>query len=199
MIELNRQALNKQLSKYPGLEIEIGCTFCTIRNAQPTPHETQQHFYSECIYIQRLWTDIKDWAAGNQDASYKKDRIFGIPMQDPYSIDNSILRETRSPIQRDRYKKTIPTIENLKNRLKRQIHILLNVIKNQPLKEGLEKIYIMADNQETPQTTSTHQQSTQKHKTKKPKTHLHTHSKQQHTSIKQLKVNNYTTQRKNKT
>ena len=60
MIGMNRQALNKPLSKYPRLRIAPDCTFCTIRNVQPRPQETHQHFYSECIYVERLWTDIRD-------------------------------------------------------------------------------------------------------------------------------------------
>ena len=62
IIGMNRQTLNKPLSKYPKLRIEADCTFCTIRNVQPRPQETPQHFYSERIYVQRLWTDIRDWA-----------------------------------------------------------------------------------------------------------------------------------------
>ena len=66
------EGLNKPLSKYPKLGREAGCTFCSIINAQPTSNETQQPFYSECISVQRLWTEIRDWAAGNHDAFYKK-------------------------------------------------------------------------------------------------------------------------------
>ena len=71
MIGMNRQALNKPLSQYPKFMIEADCTFCTIRNEQPRPQKTQQNFSSECIYVQRLWTDIRYWVAGNHDASYK--------------------------------------------------------------------------------------------------------------------------------
>ena len=111
MIGINRQALNKQFSKYKGLRREPGCTFGS-QSHYPIAHESQLHFYSECNYVQRLWTQIKDWAARNNDASYRKmDRILGKQMEDAYSIDNTILRETRSIIQRARYTKTIQTSE----------------------------------------------------------------------------------------
>ena len=85
--------------------------------------------------MERLWTDIRDWATGDHGATYKKrDKILGKPMQDTYSIDNTILRETRSTIWRARYTNTITTIDQLKNRLKRQIPTLLHVITKQPLK-----------------------------------------------------------------
>ena len=115
MIGMNRQALSKPLSKYPRLRIAPDCTFCTIRNVQPRPQETHQHFYSECIYVERLWTDIRDWATGDHGATYKKrDKILGKPLQDTYSIDNPIFRETISKIWRARYKNTNPTIDHLK-------------------------------------------------------------------------------------
>ena len=66
---MKRPALNKPLPKYPRLGIDAGCSFCTLKHAYLKPQETQHKFYSECIYAQRLWTAIRDWAAGNHDAS----------------------------------------------------------------------------------------------------------------------------------
>ena len=59
MVEMNRQALNLQLSKQKNMEIRPGCTLCKIRRDYPFSQESQIHFYSECLYTQRFWTEIK--------------------------------------------------------------------------------------------------------------------------------------------
>ena len=104
------------------------------------------HFYSECLYIQRLWTEIRDWAQLPLKRNYtKRDRILGIPTQSVYSMDNTLLRETRSTIWGARTAKTIPKLKDLKERLKKQIPTILNVIKTQNTQEGLRNLLEMAN------------------------------------------------------
>ena len=59
--------------------------------------ETHKHFYSDCIHVERYWTNIRDWAIPNHNAHYTpRDRIYGKADQNAYSIDSTLLREARS-------------------------------------------------------------------------------------------------------
>ena len=105
MIVLHRQALNKHLSNYKLLQrcIDPACTFCRLRGSTPLPNETPVHFYSECIFIQRLRTEIRDWTTPNHNSNFTiRDRILGIANQGTYSISNTLLREQRSTIWKAR-------------------------------------------------------------------------------------------------
>ena len=75
-----------------------------------------------------------------------RDRIYGKSDQEPYSIDNTLLREARSTLWKCRLSKTIPNLTDLKNRLKRQIPTLLLVHKNKEITLGLKKLNKMAEN-----------------------------------------------------
>ena len=96
MTGMNRQALNLQLSKQNGMGIRPACPFCKIRRDNPRSKESQIHFYSECIYTQIFWTDIKDWAQPTLTAQYTiRDRLLGISREDAYSMRSTLLREAR--------------------------------------------------------------------------------------------------------
>ena len=77
MTGLNTQALNLHLSKQKGMDIRPACTFCKIRRYYPLSQKLQLHFYSECLYTQRFWTEIKDWAQPPLKGNYSiRDRIL---------------------------------------------------------------------------------------------------------------------------
>ena len=119
------------------MEIRPGCTFCKIRRDYPFSQESQIHFYSECLYSQRFWTEIKDWAQPPLKGNYTiRDRILGISKEDGYSMDNTLLREARSTIWGARSAKTIPIRRNLKDRLKSQIQVLLMVLRKPNVLQG---------------------------------------------------------------
>ena len=60
MITMHRQALNYIVCKDRKNNVLAGCTFCTIGVINQTiEDETHKHFYAECIYVQRYWTEIK--------------------------------------------------------------------------------------------------------------------------------------------
>ena len=138
MITMHRQALNYIVSKDRKNEVQPGCTFCTMRQSNPIIDiETHRHFYSDCIHVERYWTEIRDWAQQTHNANYTvRDRIYGKSNQEPYSFDNTLLREARSTLWKCRLSKTIPNITDLKNRLKRQIPTLLLVQKNKVITDG---------------------------------------------------------------
>ena len=148
MITMHRQALNYIVSKDRKNNIQPECTFCTIGPInQRIEIEDHKHFYSKCIYVERYWTEIKNWAINDHNAEYKtRDRLYGKSNQHPYSIDNTLLREVRSTLWKCRLIKTIPKISSLKSRLIRQIPILILVQKDQQIKQGLEKLQRMAGN-----------------------------------------------------
>ena len=148
MITMHRQALNYIVSKDRKNDVLPGCTFCTMRQTNPIIDiETHRHFYSDCIHVERYWTEIRDWALPNHNANYSvRDRIYGKSDQEPYSIDNTLLREARSTLWKCRLSKTIPNLTDLKNRLKRQIPTLLLVHKNKEITLGLKKLNKMAEN-----------------------------------------------------
>ena len=53
--------------------------------------------------IQRLWTEIRNWTAPNHDSNYNiRDRVLGIATESTYSMNNTILNETRSTIKKAR-------------------------------------------------------------------------------------------------
>ena len=146
MTGMNRQALNLQLSKQKGMDIRPACTFCKIRRDYPLSQESQLHFYSECLYTQRFWTEIKDWAQPPLKINYTiRDRLLGIPGENAYSMDNTLLREARSTIWGARSAKKLSTIRDLKDRLKRQIPVILMVLKNQTVQTGLRNLINMAN------------------------------------------------------
>ena len=148
MITMHRQALNYIVSKDKKNYVLPGCTFCTIGiTNQIIEIETHKHFYSKCIYVERYWTDIKNWAINDHNAEYKtRDRLYGKADQHPYSIDNTLLREARSTLWKCRLIKTIPKISYLKSRLIKQIPTLILVQKDQQLIQGLNKLKTMAEN-----------------------------------------------------
>ena len=150
MLLLHRQALNKHLSKYKllqGVKIDPACTFCRLRGTTPLPSETPVHFYSQCIFIQRLWTKIWDWTAPNHNSNFTiRDRVLGISNQRTYSISNTLLRETRSTIWKARISKQIPTLREVKQRLKQQIPNLLLVNSNAAIKQGLIRLQNLVEN-----------------------------------------------------
>ena len=110
MITMHRQALNYIVSKDKKNDVLPGCTFCTMRQTNPIIDiETHRHFYSDCIHVERYWTEIRDWALQSHNANYSvRDRIYGKSDQEPYSIDNTLLREARSTLWKCRLSKTIP-------------------------------------------------------------------------------------------
>ena len=146
MIIMHRQALNYIVSKDKKNNVQPGCTFCTIGIInQRIEIKTHIHFYSKCIYVERYWTDIKNWASDDHNAEYKtRDRLYGKSNQHPYTIDNTLLRESRSTLWKCRQIKTLPNISSLKSRLIKQIPILILVQKDQTIKQGLEKLLRMA-------------------------------------------------------
>ena len=146
MIIMHRQALNYIVSKDRKNNVQPGCTFCTIGTInQRIEIEDHKHFYSKCIYVERYWTDIKNWASDDHNAEYKtRDRLYGKSNQHPYTIDNTLLRESRSTLWKCRQIKTLPNISSLKSRLIKQIPILILVQKDQTIKQGLEKLLRMA-------------------------------------------------------
>ena len=148
MVTMHRQALNYIVSKDNKNDVLPGCTFCTMRQTNPIIDiETHRHFYSDCIHVERYWTEIRDWALQSHNANYSvRDRIYGKSDQEPYSIDNTLLREARSTLWKCRLSKTIPNLIDLKNRLKRQIPTLLLVHKNKEITLGLKKLNKMAEN-----------------------------------------------------
>ena len=148
MIVMHRQALNYIVSKDRKNNVQPGCTFCTIGTIdQRIEIEDHKHFYSKCIYVERYWTEIKIWATPDHNAEYKtRDRLYGKSNQHPYSIDNTLLRESRSTLWKCRQIKTIPKITSLKSRLIRQIPTLILVQKDPQIKLGLEKLLRMAGN-----------------------------------------------------
>ena len=74
MVTMHRQALNYIVSKDKKNNILPGCTFRTIGiTNQRIEIETHKHFYSKCIYVERYWTDIKNWAINDHNAEYKKE------------------------------------------------------------------------------------------------------------------------------
>ena len=150
MLLLHRQARNKHLSKYKllqGVKMDPACTFCRLRGTNPLPCETPVHFYSQCIFIQRLWTEIRDWTAPQHNSNFTiRDRVLGIANQLTYSISNTLLRETRSTIWKARISKQIPTLREVKQRLKQQIPNLLLVNSNAAIKQGLIRLQNMAEN-----------------------------------------------------
>jgi hypothetical protein len=150
MILLHRQALNKHLSNYKqlqGAKMDPACTFCRLRGTTPLPNETPVNFYSQCIFIQRLWTEIRDRTAPQHNSSFTiRDRVLGIANQGTYSISNTLLRETRSTIWKARISKQIPTLREVKQRLKQQIPNLLIVNSNAAIKQGLIRLQNMAEN-----------------------------------------------------
>ena len=107
-----------------------------------------EHFsVIKAIYVERYWTEIKNWASNDHNAEYKtRDRLYGKSNQHPYSIDNTLLRESRSTLWKCRQIKTLPNISSLKSKLKKQIPILILVQKDQTVKQGLEKLLRMAGN-----------------------------------------------------
>ena len=150
MIGMHRQALNCIVSKDKKNNVESGWTFCTLQQNHEIHAiielETHRHFYSDCIHVERYWTEIRNWALPNHNASYTvRDRIYGKPDQQPYSIDNTLLREARSTIWKCRLIKTIPNIADLKNRLKRQIPTILLVHKSEKITLDLTKLKNMAE------------------------------------------------------
>ena len=147
MIGMHRQALNYIVSKDKNNNVEPGCTFCALQQNNPIIElETHRHFYSDCIHVERYWTEIRNWALPNHNASYTvRDRIYGKSDQKPYSIDNTLLREARSTIWKCRLIKTIPNIADLKNRLKRQIPTILLVHKSEKITLDLTKLKNMAE------------------------------------------------------
>ena len=150
MIGMHRQALNYIVSKDKKNNVESGCTFCTLQQNHEIHAiielETHRHFYSDCIHVERYWTEIRNWALPNHNASYTvRDRIYGKSDQQPYSIDNTLLREARSTIWKCRLIKTIPNIADLKNRLKRQIPTILLVHKSEKITLDLTKLKNMAE------------------------------------------------------
>jgi len=148
MITMHRQALNYIVSKDRKNNVQPECTFCTIGPInQRSEIEDHRHFYSDCIYVERYWTEIKIWASHDHNAEYKtRDRIYGKSNQHPYSIDNTLLRESRSTLWKCRQIKTLPNISSLKSKLKKQIPLLIIVQKDQTIKQGLEKLLRMAGN-----------------------------------------------------
>ena len=148
MITMHRQALNYIVSKDRKNNVEPECTFCTIGPInQRSEIEDHRHFYSDCIYVERYWTEIKIWASHEHNAEYKtRDRIYGKSNQHPYSIDNTLLRESRSTLWKCRQIKTLPNISSLKSKLKKQIPLLIIVQKDKTIKQGLEKLLRMAEN-----------------------------------------------------
>ena len=109
--------------------------------------ETYRHFYSDCIHVERYWTEIRDWELPNHNANYSvRDRIYGKSDQEPYSIDNTLLRGARSTLWKCRLSKTIQHLTYLKNRQKRQIPTLFLVHKNKEITLGLKKLNRMAEN-----------------------------------------------------
>ena len=143
MITMHRQALNYIVSKDRKNNVQPGCTFCTIGPInQRIEVEDHKHFYSKCIYVERYWTEIKNWVT---DRDYKtRDKIYGKSNQHPYSFDNTLLREARSTIWKCRHIKTLPNILSLKSRLIKQIPTLIIVQKDQKIKQELEKLLGMA-------------------------------------------------------
>ena len=73
-------------------------------------------------------------------------RLYGKSDQNPYSIDNTLLREARSTLWKCRLTKTIPKLMDLKNRLKRQIPTLILVQRDKEIIQGLNKLKTMAEN-----------------------------------------------------
>ena len=148
MITMHRQALNYIVCKDRKNNVLAGCTFCTIGVLnQIIEDETHKHFYAECIYVQRYWTEIKNWATNDHNAEYKtRDRIYGKSTQHPYSLDNTLLREARSTLWKCRLIKTIPKLSFLKTRLIQQIPTLKLVQKDQLIIQGLSKLQRMAEN-----------------------------------------------------
>ena len=148
MITMHRQALNYIVSKDKKNNVQPGCTFCTIGIInQRIETETHIHFYSKCIYVERYWTDIKNWAINDHNAEYKtRDRLYGKADQHPYSIDNTLLREARSTLWKCRLIKTIPKISFLKSRLIKQIPTLILMKKDQQTIQSLKKLQKMAEN-----------------------------------------------------
>ena len=141
MITMHRQALNYIVAKDKNNDVQPGCTFSTLR--QPNPIigiETHKHFYSNCIHVERFWTAIRNWAKPTHNAHYTtRDIIYGKSDQNPYSIDNTLLREAKSTLWKCRLTKTIPNIADLTIRLKRQIHTLLLDKKNKEIILELKK------------------------------------------------------------
>ena len=131
------------MSKDRKNNVQPGCTFCTIGPInQRIETEDHKHFYSKCIYVERYWTEIKNWVT---DRDYKtRDKIYGKSNQHPYSFDNTLLREARSTIWKCRHIKTLPNILSLKSRLIKQIPTLITVQKDQKIKQELEKLLRMA-------------------------------------------------------
>ena len=150
MILLHRQALNKHLSSYKqlqGAKMDPACTFCRLRGTTPLPNETPVHFYSQCIFIQRLWTEIRDWTAPQHNSNFTiRDRVLGMANQPTYSISNTLLRETRSTIWKARIAKQIPTLREVKQRLIQQIPNLIIINTKDAVKQGLIKLMNMAAN-----------------------------------------------------
>ena len=106
--KIGRQALNLQLLKQKGMDIRPACTFCG------TTRSHRNHNYSECLYTQRFWTDIKDRAQPSlKPAHILRDRLLGI-RENEYSMDDTPLREARSMIWGARSaKKTTPSSTRL--------------------------------------------------------------------------------------
>ena len=67
-----------------------------------------------------------------------------MPFINTYSIQNTLLRETKSTIWRARITKTIPKIKDLKDRMIRQTPTLLLVIRKPKIREGLGYILAIA-------------------------------------------------------
>ena len=139
MILLHRQALNKHLSNYKqlqGAKMDPACTFCRLKGTNPLPNETHVHFYLQCIFIQRLWTDIREWTAPQHNSNFTiRDRELGIANQMTYSKSNTLLRETRSTIWKARISKQIPTLREEKQRLRQQIPNLIIINSNEATKQ----------------------------------------------------------------
>ena len=90
----------------------------SVKREYPLADESQRHFYSECIFIQRFWAQFRDWAHPYHDANYKiRYMILGKPMEYTYSFDNTLLREARSTIWKARLttKQNIERAENKAN------------------------------------------------------------------------------------
>ena len=125
---MNRHALNHKLSKQRGIDIRPGFTFYKIKNYFPLVHESQMHFYSECLYTQIFWTETRDWAQPPLKGNYtKRDRLLGLAKEDGYSIDNTLLLKARASILEA--STAGKKIKDLRDRLKRQMQLLLIVLK----------------------------------------------------------------------
>ena len=73
------------------------CPFYKIRMDYQLLQESQLHFNSECLCTQIFWTDIKELA--QPPATYTiRERLLGIPRENLYSMDNTLLKEAISTI-----------------------------------------------------------------------------------------------------